>query len=123
LVRERPDLRFFSYHALSERNAWRLPPCEELPQRIADLVEHDRRRYPDKPAMPIQEAYIDGGGPAGLFPYLQGIYPNAYPEIDACLFNGLRLDVSAVETCKTFDANRCIPIVIAKLSLPAPSAP
>jgi hypothetical protein len=119
LVRLRPDLRYFSYHALSDRNAWRLPPCETLPQRIADLVENDLRSHPQRSSASPGEAYVGGIAPGGLLGYLRAIYVDADPSIEACLLDGPRIYIPPEETCSGVTST-CSNVVLARIGLPPP---
>lgn len=89
LAFRRPDIRYFSYHALTPNGQWRFPSCSEMDRRITEIVKSDRRTVNGESGAhtEVSEVYIltpsyDTRG------YLGSIY-NDLPEASvACLING-----------------------------------
>jgi hypothetical protein len=101
LIRRRPDLTLFTYHALSVRNRWGLPSCEEIPSAIQSLIAQDPRpssvqRNPDR------IFFLSFPDPLS---YLRLIYVEAMPADVTCIVG--RAAPEVVHVCGSEGGN-CI---------------
>lgn len=116
LIRSRPDLRFYSYHALSDREGWRLPTCQDIPRRIRRVVASDAR--PSSIRLPPPREVYFLAHPMGQLGYLRLIYLDTDPQIVACLAEGEKLDVPAEASCQRFTPGKCFATGITRRAIP-----
>jgi hypothetical protein len=114
LIRRRPDLRFFNYHALSLRPGWALPACEELPSRIRTLVAADGRVSSRGPVP--SEVYLVGASETILLAYLQQIYVHATIRDAQCMLSPPGGQVRRVPVCGSRSAP-CAEIQISRMRI------
>jgi hypothetical protein len=99
LVRTRPDLHFFNYHALSTRPGWGLPACDAVAARLRALVEHDPRVVPER-RPPPSKAYLIAESDEWLLWYLRQIYVETTDGDVHCLRHGPGSAITTLKVCK-----------------------
>jgi hypothetical protein len=85
LVHRRPDLQFFTYHALAEQPGWRLPPCDRIPGTIQSLVENDPRSTSSHLNRHPEAVFFVKWPDEELLAYLRSIYTSATAADMACI--------------------------------------
>ena len=114
LIKRRPDIRFFNYHALSNRPGWGLPECADMPSRIRTLVEADPR--PSSRGTPPSEAHLIVLADWPLVRYLQLIYVEGSEDAARCLLASDAGPVSPVRICRD-GGQPCSESVIARMRI------
>jgi hypothetical protein len=112
LIRGRPDLTLFTYHSLSVRNRWGLPPCDDIPSAIQSLIAQDPRpssvqRNPDR------IFFLSFPDPLS---YLRLIYVEATPADVTCIVGSAAPEI--VHVCGS-DAGNCIDSLLFERGLKA----
>jgi len=88
LIVRRPDLQFFTLHALSGRDGWHLPACSELPARIRSLLAEDPRATSrGSGKVPADVFFVLGpvANEDAFLWYLKQIYADATPADLQCI--------------------------------------
>lgn len=85
VIRRRPDIQFFNFHALSTRPGWGFPPCDQIPLVIRSLADKDPR--PATANRDTRVAYVIAPAEAALTAYLQQIYVNTTVADARCLLH------------------------------------
>lgn len=120
MILRRPDLRFFSYHALSvEAGGWRFPACEALPGRLAELVHGDVRRLSVRVSPP--DAIYLVWDAAHLLPHLQAIYGALGVEEMDCLVASDGSETRTLHVCGRDQAS-CADVNLTRIPMPAEPA-
>src|SRR5207253_2485937 len=98
VVHRRPDLRFFAFHALSEKEGWWVfPTCTRIEQRLQEMVAADTRptSMPNQPQDEVHFVVLRGSELA----YLRGIFPVVSESQADCLFGKQVKDHRTVRVC------------------------
>jgi hypothetical protein len=117
IVKRRPDIAFFNYHALSTRPGWGLPSCEQMPAAIRALVDRDSR---GSSIGQSSVAYVVAPSEAALTAYLQQIYVRSTANDAQCLLRG-KADLRQLRVCGS-SPGPCDTLVVATMQLPDGSA-
>jgi hypothetical protein len=107
IVARRPDLHFFSYHALSTRPGWNLPPCEDISSTIRTLVQSDPRSNPAPLTAPVDRVFFVRWEFEDFLQYFRAMYANATAGDLVCLFGPSKPEI--LKTCGA-DAARCLEV-------------
>lgn len=91
----RPDLRFYSFHALSDANSWNPPDCASLDARIRAVVAADARSTSEM--SPPTEAYLVMFGMPWTN-YMAGIYGQRAEQM-TCLWERPDIVRSITQIC------------------------
>jgi hypothetical protein len=83
LIRRRPDLRFFTYHALSNKPLWGLPPCGRVDHVIQSLINWDPRPVPAR--FLVNEVYFVTWQDEDFLNYFKSIYTSATAADLGCI--------------------------------------
>ena len=97
VMEERPDVRFFTYHALSQGEGWNFPECAAIPPVIRDIVQTDRRRtsrayIQNRSDLPIYFIWLDGYQSG----YLRLIWPDLSDARADCLMPANRIQTKTI---------------------------
>jgi hypothetical protein len=113
IIRRRPDVDFFNYHALSGRPGWHLPACAQLRTSIAALIDRDSRIQ--KPVS-ATVAYVVAPSEPALAAYLKQIYVNSTVADAHCLLSSSGGPLRHLRAC-TAAGGACDPLVVAPFAL------
>lgn len=118
LVRLRPDLRFYAYHALSTRSdGWTYPHCNHIKQRLRDILAEGRR--PSSIHAPHPQPHSVSFVSVDTWPlinYLRQIYNPVSPEDVACLLDEAKSKTVTKTFCDKLNA-QCISLSLTTLPL------
>jgi hypothetical protein len=88
IIHDRPDLRFFTYHALSDRSRWVYPSsCAQLDARFRERIANDPRPTSHRIAAASDTVFLAGVSPFDVMGYLKLIWPNLSPEEGDCILH------------------------------------
>ena len=114
LVRSRSDVQFFTYHALSLKGGFRLPPCEDIPATIGSLIDGDRRPTSRKVDGIHDRVFFLKWNDALFLPYLQSIYVQTSADQMRCIVGPGTPDTWQV--CGE-DPGRCLQLTLIERTL------
>ncbi len=114
LIRSRPDVEFFAYHALSLRGGFKLPSCEDVSAAIRSLIGGDRRlRSQAADRLPERVFFLKWQDELFL-PYLQSIYVQTTADQMRCV-----IGPGTPETWQVCgnDPGRCVQLTLIERTL------
>jgi hypothetical protein len=117
LIVRRPDLQFFTFHALSRRDGWHLPACSELPAKIRSLLVDDPRATSRQSGQIPADVFFVLGPVANedaFLWYLKQIYADATPADLQCIVGSQQPD--AVPVCGS-DPKKCTNLYLVQRTL------
>ncbi len=88
IIRDRPDLQFFTYHALSDRSGWGYPStCAQLDARFRERIADDPRPTSRRTGAASNTVFLAGASPFDIVGYLKLIWPNLSLEEANCILH------------------------------------
>jgi hypothetical protein len=108
IIRRRPDLQFFSYHALSLRTSWHLPPCSAISSSIKSLMAGDGRVTGLNHRVQPDRVFLVKHNDEIFMQYLKSIYVDATPADLRCLTGNqapVRLRICGGDSGGCFEAD------------------
>ena len=87
MIRDRPDLQFFTYHALSDRSSWAYPSCAQLDARFRERIADDPRPTSRGAGATSDTVFLAGVSPSDIVGYLEQIWPNLSPADINCILH------------------------------------
>ncbi|MFI5088821.1 MAG: ArnT family glycosyltransferase [Terriglobales bacterium] len=118
LVVRRPDLQFFTFHSLSRRDGWHLPPCDDIPAKIRSLLAEDPRRTSNMGGEDRDSVFFvlgPGQSEDAFLWYLRLIYVDATPADLRCIV-GSQQPVPIIHVCGS-DPNKCVNLYLVQRPL------
>lgn len=98
VIQERPDLRFYSFHALSPPDVWEMPQCDAIDRRLREIIAADPRRTSAASGTDANAVYLAMFG-MPWNNYVFSIYGPQSDEAMACLLDAPGTTRHATEFC------------------------